>query len=194
MIYYLYKIINKTNDHYYYGRRACTVHPSKDPYMGSGIRIKAAIKKYGINNFEKQIIDIFNTEVELIAAETALITESILSDPTCYNLAKGGKGGYTYYADRIFKHTENSKRKISDANKGRKRPDSSETLYRLGINKWWLGKKRSEADKSAKREAAEKALKEGNHPSKMLATCPHCSYTTSIGNIKRWHLDNCRRK
>lgn len=195
MIYYLYKILNRTNNHYYYGRRAFNgICPNKDSYMGSGIRIKAAIKKYGIENFEKHIINIFDTEAELIAAETDLITESVLSDPSCYNLAKGGKGGYTYYAERIFTHTESSKQKISAANKGRKRPDSSETLYRLGINKWWSGKERSEADKNAKRLAAIKTVEKGNHSSKMLDTCPHCNYTASIANIKRWHLDNCRRK
>lgn len=195
MIYYLYKIINKTNSHYYYGRRAFNGScPSKDTYMGSGIRIKAAIRKYGIDNFEKQIIAIFNTEADLITAEAAIITESILSDPSCYNLAKGGKGGYTYYAERIFKHTEESKQKISSANKGRKRPDSSETFYRLGINKWWEGKKRSDSDKQAKSISAKKSIEKGTHPSKKIATCPHCNYTISIANAKRWHFDNCRRK
>jgi group I intron endonuclease len=195
MIFYLYKITNNFNNHYYIGRRAFKGNdPLKDPYMGSGTRIKAAIQKYGLENFKKEIVNIFNSEQDLINAEASFITEEMLSDPSCYNLAKGGKGGYTYYAERVFTHTIETKQKISSANKGRKRPDSRETLLRLGINKWWQGKTRCESDKQAKSVAAKKSVENGSHPSKKLVTCPHCNYTVSVANGKRWHFENCRRK
>jgi hypothetical protein len=25
-------------------------------------------------------------------------------------------------------------------------------------------------------------------------TCPHCNFTTTLGNAKRWHFDNCKVK
>lgn len=195
MVYYLYKIVNRVNNNFYIGRRAYAgVDVSNDNYFGSGLRLKAAIQKYGKENFTKEIIQIFDSEEELITAEKNIVNEALISRSDCYNLAIGGNGGYTYYSERIFKHSEESKRKISEANKGRLRPDSSDTLYRLGINKWWEGKSRSEADKEAKRKAAEKSIEEGRHASKRLVTCPHCYYTTGIGNAKRWHFDNCKRK
>ena len=195
MIYYLYKITNKINGNFYIGRRAYAgVDVSNDTYFGSGLRLKAAIQKYGKENFIKEVFATFNTEDELITAEKNIVNESLVSRTDCYNIAIGGNGGYTYYSERIFKHTEESKRKISEANSGRLRPDSSETLYRLGINKWWEGKSRSEADREAKRNAADKSVLEGRHASKKLVTCPHCDYTTGVGNAKRWHLDNCKRK
>jgi hypothetical protein len=195
MIYYLYKITNKINGNFYIGRRAYAGDDlSKDTYFGSGLRLKAAILKYGKENFTKEVTATFNTEEELIAAEKNIVNEALVSRSDCYNLAIGGNGGYTYYSERIFKHSEESKRKISKANTGRLRPDSSDTFYRLGINKWWEGKARSKADKEAKSKAAKKSIEEGKHASKRLVTCPHCDYTTGVGNAKRWHFDNCKRK
>lgn len=195
MVYYLYKIINVKNGHYYYGRRAFNgTDIQDDAYFGSGVRLKAAIKKYGKQNFVKEIISVYSSEQELIEAEKQLVTEQIVQDPNCYNLAIGGHGGYTYYSERIFNHTPETKAKISKANKGRPRPDARDTFIELGINKWWVGKKRTDEDRKAKSIAAKNSVKNGKHPAKMMATCPHCNYTTGIGNAKRWHFNNCKQK
>jgi hypothetical protein len=195
MIYYIYKITNVLNNHYYYGRRAFDgKDPEQDLYFGSGKRLKAAIKKYGKQNFNKKIISIHSTEKELILEEQKIITEDVVKDPACYNLALGGHGGYTYYLERVFYHSEESKQKISQANRGRPRPDARETFIKLGINKWWKGKTRSKEDRAAKSIAAKNAIISGKHPAKLMATCPYCNYTTTIGNAKRWHFDNCKKK
>ena len=62
MYHYFYKIINKLNNHYYYG-----IHSTdnlNDGYMGSGRNLRRAINKYGIENFEKEIIKFFDTREE----------------------------------------------------------------------------------------------------------------------------------
>ena len=51
----VYKIINLINGKYYYG-----IHSTEnifDGYMGSGKTIVNAIKKYGVENFTKEIIE-----------------------------------------------------------------------------------------------------------------------------------------
>lgn len=91
MYYTIYKIVNKLDNKSYIGK-----HQTKDlndGYMGSGKLIKAAIKKYGIENFEKQILYIFDNEAEMNAKEKELV--DIVSESS-YNLVEGGTGGFGY--------------------------------------------------------------------------------------------------
>ena len=58
MKYIVYEITNKVNGKIYVG-----VHKTEnlnDGYMGSGKNIKDAIKKYGIDNFDKKYLSIFD--------------------------------------------------------------------------------------------------------------------------------------
>ena len=59
---YFYKITNNINNHFYYG-----IHSTdnlNDGYMGSGSRLHAAYKKYGIENLSKDILKYFDTREE----------------------------------------------------------------------------------------------------------------------------------
>lgn len=90
MFYTVYKITNNINQKYYIGK-----HQTKnldDGYMGSGILIQKAIKKYGIENFTKEILFKFNNEIEMNNKEKELV---IISEET-YNLCPGGEGGFGY--------------------------------------------------------------------------------------------------
>lgn len=91
---YFYKITNNLNGHFYYG-----VHNTdnlNDGYMGSGRRLKIAYKKYGIENFSKEILRYFNSSKEAYEYESEIVNEELIHDYNCYNIQLGGKGINTH--------------------------------------------------------------------------------------------------
>lgn len=90
MYYTIYKITNKINQKYYIGKHQ-TINLD-DCYMGSGKILMRAQKKYGIENFTKEILFIFDNEEEMNQKEKELV---VVSEET-YNLCEGGKGGFSY--------------------------------------------------------------------------------------------------
>lgn len=98
----VYKITNNVNSRYYIG-----VHSTNnldDGYMGSGMLIRRAIAKYGIDNFTKTIL--FTTDnIDAAYAEEKRIVRSVYDDPLSYNINEGGKGGWGMVnknPDRIY--------------------------------------------------------------------------------------------
>lgn len=86
----IYKTINLVNGKIYIGKnKNCD-----GDYLGSGVLIRRAIKKYGKENFKKEIIDTATTVEELNEKEIFWIDKLNSKDKTIgYNLADGGDGG-----------------------------------------------------------------------------------------------------
>jgi hypothetical protein len=92
-IYYtVYKITNNINGKIYVGMHKTT--NLDDGYYGSGKLIKLAIDKYGIRNFTKEYLAIFDDEAEMVSLEKFVVDESFVDDPDTYNLIEGGVGGW----------------------------------------------------------------------------------------------------
>lgn len=91
---YLYIVTNLINNKKYVGQRNYTKNksPEKDNYMGSGTLISYAIKKYGKENFSKQIIAICNTQNEIDKLEIDyIIKNNVLNNKNeWYNIDAGG--------------------------------------------------------------------------------------------------------
>lgn len=86
---YFYKITNNINNHFYYG-----VHNTDDlddGYMGSGKRLHLAYKKYGIENFTKEILKFFDSSDEAFEYEAEIVNEELIKNDDCYNIQMGGK-------------------------------------------------------------------------------------------------------
>jgi len=64
--------------------------------MGSGTAIVRAIKKYGMNNFKKDILETFDSYDAALAREKELVTSDFLLREDVYNLRCGGIGGFQH--------------------------------------------------------------------------------------------------
>jgi len=92
--YYIYKVTNKINGKIYVGIHKTT--KLDDGYMGSGKYIKRAINKHGIEHFEKEILEMFNSQEEMYKREAELVNKNFVKDKNTYNLKVGGEGSWDY--------------------------------------------------------------------------------------------------
>ena len=152
-MYYIYRITNKINGNTYIGQ-----HKYKglnDNYKGSGKLLWRAYRKYGFENFEKEIL---YSRIQYKATADDMERFAIAKERALgkaeYNIADGGQGNLGLH------HSEETKRKLSKANKGKHL--SEET--RKKISKALKGKKAYEMTEETKIKISE-ALKgrEGNH-------------------------------
>ena len=90
--YLIYKITNLINNKIYIGQHVTT--NVNDDYMGSGDHIKNAIKKYGIENFKKEIIAECSSFDEMNDLERELVNKDFVNNPNTYNHAIGGTYGW----------------------------------------------------------------------------------------------------
>lgn len=195
MFYLIYKITNTLNNKEYIG--AHQTENINDDYMGSGKLLKRAYKKYGKENFKKEIIHTCTSLSEMYTKEAELVNSDYILRKDTYNLKEGGIGG-------AGKRTEETKKKISQTTKGE--------------NAYWFGKSHSEETKEKIREARKlqtpwnKGIKTGKtgtmlgkqHDDETRARmsakalerpkveCPHCHRLVDKCTSKRWHFDNCK--
>lgn len=88
----IYKITNLINNKIYIGQHVTT--NIDDSYMGSGDHIKNAIKKYGIENFKKEIIAECSSFEEMNELEKELVNHEFVQNPNTYNHSIGGSYGW----------------------------------------------------------------------------------------------------
>jgi group I intron endonuclease len=87
----VYKTVNMINSKFYIGKHSTNI--LEDEYLGSGLLLSAAILMYGKENFTREILYFADTAEAASALEKEIVTENLLSNPNCYNIALGGTGG-----------------------------------------------------------------------------------------------------
>lgn len=116
-MYYIYCITNEINKNTYIGQRKSEY--LNDNYMGSGIKLPSAFKKYGIENFSKSILAITETKKNADILEKVFIAMYRAEGKAEYNIACGGQGGNLF---ENHKHNEEYKKYMRDINLGEKNP------------------------------------------------------------------------
>lgn len=160
---YIYKTVRILDGAYYIGLHS--TDRLDDGYIGSGTRLWNSIHKHGREAHQKQILEFLPTRQSIKLREAEIVNTELLNDPMCMNINIGGTIGYSppmsevtkqklREARKNFKHTKESKAKISAKVKGRKMTPEQ-------IEKWKakrVGFKYSEESKQ-KMSAAKKGKK-----------------------------------
>ena len=97
-MYCIYLIRNTLNNKIYIGKHKYKNSPI-DNYSGSGIYLNRAYEKYGIENFEKEILEINISKEEINSKEKEYIREARIQNKHLYNIAEGGDSGITYIGE-----------------------------------------------------------------------------------------------
>jgi len=88
---FLYKTTCLITNKFYYGMHSTS--NLEDGYFGSGKRLWLSINKHSRSNHTIEKLKFFDSRNELIRGEIELITDELLKDPMCMNIASGGDGG-----------------------------------------------------------------------------------------------------
>ena len=152
---YIYLITNLINDKVYIGQSSKSWTSSLD-YYGSGTLIKQAIEAYGIENFNKTLLQECQSKEELNEAECYWIDHySSRLNKELYNITKGGIGGVTYTKGSLI--YEQCKHKLGHL--GKDNPGSREDVINKRVHTW---ANRIEAGK-----LPTSGIKHGNYKGKM---------------------------
>lgn len=125
-MYTVYKTVCLVNRKFYIG-----VHKTDNPdddYIGSGSVLRRAIRKYGRENFRKEVLFVFETPEDAFAKEQELVTLAVVESKETYNLKLGGYGGF----DLINRNglTSGRKHRASNLTRDERRRGATETNRR----------------------------------------------------------------
>jgi hypothetical protein len=203
MKFYIYKITNLVNGKIYIGAHEGELD---DGYFGSGKLILAAIKKYGKQNFSKEILERCSSREALFIREAEIVTEHFIKSEDNYNLVPGGSGGSILSNRKPFTemHSSETKKRISDSLKGR--VVSNETRKRLSENNWARTNPEAQRLSAKKAAASRKTWKAPSNKTKEkisvaltgvlqeIVKCPVCGNSGGKNAMRRWHFENCKMK
>ena len=164
---FIYITTNLVNKKKYIGQ--CSYNKVRTEfYLGSGKHIIAAIKKYGKENFSREILCEAENLEELNRLEREYIKlHNAVESREYYNVSPGGKASLGFTGK---KHTKERNEKLSQKLKGHKVTDRVREAVSL------TGKMTSKKMNTT------------------IITCPHCKKSGTLGPMNRWHFNNCRSK
>ncbi len=166
MKYYIYQMTNNVNGKIYVGKSSCECNPEDHTsYTGSGKLLIRAKKKYGLENFTKEILHVFVEESEAYSKEQEIVDMNFVNREDTYNLCTGGLGGMEISEETRKKQSIAQKKsmarpevrkKISDSLMGNSLSEES----RKKISKSKMGVKKSEETKRRMSEAKKNQTQE----------------------------------
>jgi hypothetical protein len=109
MKYIVYQTINIVNNKIYIGVHKCKDPDKFDGYLGCGIKVtnpssymnpstplQYAVKKYGIKNFKRITLKVFDVDKDAYDYEKEFVNKEFVLRTDVYNAKIGGLGGNSY--------------------------------------------------------------------------------------------------
>jgi hypothetical protein len=136
----LYQTTNLLNFKIYVGVHKVADTPRSRQYLGSGDRLRAAIKKYGTKNFARKTLAEFSCCEDVYKAEAELVNQAFVDREDTYNICLGGRGGVNFTKEMKAKlskshkgktHDAEAKAKIGAFNKGKVTPETTREKMRM---------------------------------------------------------------
>ena len=102
----IYIGVHKTNPNEFDGYIGCGVYISRpSTYERSKSKFHYAVKKYGVKNFKRSIIQIFDNEEDAYELESYIVNNEFLARPDVYNTALGGtNGSYILTCKKVYQY------------------------------------------------------------------------------------------
>lgn len=141
---YIYKTTNKINNKIYIGQKHSDTFLG-NKYLGSGKRLKEAIRKYGKDSFVVELIECVDNASDMDEREIYWISFYHATDKNIgYNLSEGGNVNRTFVGENNpfygKHHSITTRQKIAEINKNKKPYKHSEKHKEYMRNKM-LGRK-----------------------------------------------------
>lgn len=161
--FFVYETTNLINGIKYRG-----IHKTKninDKYLGSGTTFINAIKKYGKENFKREILEFCNSYDELLEKEKFYVNEDWVKDRSNYNIKTGGQSAGIL--------SDESKQKISETLKEKYK--NGELIATIGEwnkkNGNWIsngGVISEQSKEKSSKSGKERYKNDENHPLKLF--------------------------
>jgi len=160
--FFVYETTNLIN-----GKKYRCIHKTKninDKYLGSGTTFVNSIKKYGKDNFKREILEFCDSYNELLEREKFYVNDEWIKDRTNYNKKTGGQSAGIL--------SDESKNKISKTLK--EKYQRGELVATIGEwikeNGTWIsngGVVSEESKENSSKSAKERYKNDENHPLKL---------------------------
>lgn len=213
----VYRTTNLVNGKFYIGKH--TLSDRSKYYLGSGYALRAAIQKYGRENFIRETLYEFDNLDDCFAKEQEIVNEQLMMNPMCYNITSGGIGGRIQsestkllIADATASHWKNdparririsqaSKQRIADGNAGVATwtDESKKTIAEKSSNRWKDLDYRKKVGNAISHSLTGRKLSEQHCENNRISQnqtqfCEHCLKEHKIASYGRWHGDKCKDK
>jgi hypothetical protein len=178
---YIYKTTNIVNSKFYVGMHS--TDNLGDGYLGSGTVLARSIRKYGRENFIKEILEYFPDRESLRKREAEIVNEKFVNDKMCMNVKVGGeKGNFgssmpnrkssplsESHKANISKSCEGKagkyekskdhRQKLAEANLGKKQDDKTKEKRSESLRNFWKENLEAETSRSKKSKSLKEAWK-----------------------------------